>query len=143
MKSKKNSIFVQIASYRDNQLIHTLHDMISNADHPENLKICIAWQHSQDDVWDNLDEYKDDPRFIILDIKHEDSKGVCWARNLTQQNYGNEEYTLQIDSHHRFVKNWDTECIKMLDQLKKKGHKKPLITSYIPSFNPEIGRAHV
>jgi len=133
---KKNSIYVQIASYRDNQLIHTLRDMIANAEHPENLKICIAWQHSLEDVWDNLDEYKNDPRFIILDIKHTDSRGVCWARNLTQQSYGGEDWTFQIDSHHRFVKNWDTECINILEQLKQKGHKKPLITSYIPSFNP-------
>ena len=39
------SIFVQIASYRDPQLVPTIKDLISNAKHPENLKICIAHQH--------------------------------------------------------------------------------------------------
>ncbi len=39
--------------------------------------------------------------------------------------------------HHRFAKNWDVECIKMVEQLQAKGHNKPLLTSYIPSFNPE------
>jgi hypothetical protein len=133
----KNSIFVQIAAYRDNQLVPTLKDMIENAEHPENLKICICWQHSKDDVWDNLDEFKNDDRFIILDTNYKNSLGVCWARNAVQQKYNGEEYTLQIDSHHRFVKNWDTECIAMIDQLKEKGHKKPLLTSYVPSYDPE------
>ena len=133
----KNSIFVQIAAYRDNQLVPTLKDMIEKAENPQNLKICICWQHSKDDRWDNLDEFKKDDRFIILDINYKDSLGVCWARNAVQQKYNGEDYTLQIDSHHRFVENWDTECIKMLDQLKDKGHKKPLLTSYVPSYDPD------
>ena len=69
-KEKKidNTIFVQIASYRDPQLLPTLRDMINNADHPENLRIGICWQHSPEDSWDNLDEFKNDSRFRIIDI---------------------------------------------------------------------------
>jgi glycosyltransferase involved in cell wall biosynthesis len=139
IKSKKNenTIFVQIAAYRDNQLVPTLKDMLSNARYPENLRICICWQHSKEDDWDNLDEFKNDPRFNILDINYKESKGVCWARNLVQQQYNGEKYTLQLDSHHRFIKDWDVELLGMMDQLYKKGHKKPLLTAYIPSFNPE------
>jgi hypothetical protein len=54
-----------------------------------------------------------------------------------QQLYNNEKYTMQLDSHHRFVKSWDTELINMLKGLQDKGHKKPLITAYIPSFDPD------
>jgi hypothetical protein len=136
-KDKKNTIFVQIASYRDPQLLPTLKDMLSNAEHPENLRIAICWQHSDKDEWDTLDEYKNDSRFRIIDINYSESKGVCWARNSVQQLYQGEKYTLQLDSHHRFVKNWDTELIDMLKGLQKNGHKKPLITSYIPSFDPD------
>jgi hypothetical protein len=132
-----NKIFIQIASYRDPQLVPTIKDCIKNAKYPENLVFSIAWQHSVNDVWDNLDEFKDDSRFKIIDINHLDSKGACWARNTLQQNYDGEEYTLQIDSHHRFVENWDEECINMVKQLQEKGHKKPLLTSYVSSFNPE------
>ena len=138
MEEKKNGkIFVQIAAYRDNQLLPTLRDMIANASEPESLRICICWQHSKDDEWDNLDEFKDDPKFIIIDFDHKDSKGVCWARNTVQQRYDGEEYTLQLDSHHRFIKDWDGILKGMMTQLKDKGHKKPLLTAYIPSFNPE------
>ena len=136
-EEKTNTIFIQIASYRDPQLIPTLKNMISNSKHPENLRIGIAWQHSSEDVWDNLEEFKPDNRFRILDIDHKESQGVCWARNRVQQLYDNEKYTLQLDSHHRFTKDWDDKLIKMLQDLQSDGYKKPLITAYIPSFDPD------
>ena len=130
-------IFVQIASYRDPQLVSTLKDMIANAKRPKNLRFGIARQFNPEDKFDDLTEYKNDKRFRILDIPFEESKGVCWARNLTQQVYEGEEYTMQIDSHMRFAPNWDDEMIKMVKQLQKKGHKKPLLTGYVSSFDPE------
>ena len=130
-------IFIQIASYRDPQLLPTLRDCISKSKYPENLVFSIAWQHSVDDEWDTLDEYVTDSRFKIIDIDYRDSKGACWARNKLQQNYIDEEYTLQLDSHHRFIENWDEELIGMFNQLKNKGIEKPLLTSYISSFDPE------
>jgi hypothetical protein len=129
-----NTIFVQIAAYRDPELKATLKDMFEKARYPDNLKVCIAWQHSPDE---KLDEYINDPRFIIIDIPHLESKGACWARSLIQQKYNGEKFTLQLDSHHRFVQDWDVECIQMLEGLQKDGFKKPLITSYIPSYDPQ------
>ena len=135
--AKNGKIFIQIASYRDPELINTLDDCIDKADKPEKLVFGICWQHSDEDERDNIDKYKDDKRFKIVDVNYKDSKGACWARNTLQQEYTNEEYTLQLDSHHRFIEGWDTELIKMLKGLQKKGHKKPLLTSYISSYNPE------
>jgi hypothetical protein len=130
-------IFIQIASYRDPQLLTTLNDCISKSKYPENLVFSIAWQHSVDDEWDTLGEYTNDSRFKIIDIDYRDSKGACWARNRLQQNYTDEQYTLQLDSHHRFIENWDEELIGMFNQLKDKGVEKPLLTSYISSYDPE------
>ena len=130
-------IFIQIASYRDPQLIPTLKDCIDKAKNPENLVFAIAWQHSKDDVWDDLSEYLNDERFKIIDIPYEQSKGACWARNQLQQTYTDEEYTLQLDSHHRFIENWDEELINMYEGLRDKGYDKPLLTSYISSYDPD------
>lgn len=134
---KKETIFIQIASYRDPELKATIKDCLEKAKYPENLVFCIAWQFSPEDEWDNLDEYREDPRFKIIEIYHKESKGACWARNKIQQCYNNETYTLQLDSHHRFVQDWDDVLIKMYKQLQKKGHNKPLLTGYIPSYNPQ------
>ena len=132
-----NTIFIQIASYRDPQLLLTIEDMLSKAKYPENLRIGICWQHSQNDKWPDIDKYKTDDRFRILDIPHKESKGVCWARNKVQQLYKDEKYTMQLDSHHRFVQDWDDILINMLEDLIKDGYAKPLLTSYIPSFDPD------
>jgi len=129
-------IFIQIASYRDPQLRHTLKSCIDNSKFPENLVFAIARQYHPADKFDDLSEYKNDTRFKIIDIPYEQSKGVCWARNSVQQLYDSEEYTLQIDSHMRFEKNWDFEMIEMIEDLKKRGYKKPLLTAYASSFNP-------
>jgi len=132
-----SKIFIQIASYRDPQLIPTIKSALENAEKPENLVFGICRQYHPEDGFDNLDEYKSDKRFRILDIPYLESKGVCWARNQVQQLYKKEKYTLQIDSHMRFEKSWDTEYIKMIKQLQKKGHKKPLLTGYVSSFDPD------
>jgi hypothetical protein len=39
-------IFIQIASYRDPQLIPTIKDCIEKAKNPKKLVFSIAWQHS-------------------------------------------------------------------------------------------------
>ena len=130
-------IFVQIASYRDPELIPTIKDMIENADKPKNLRLSIVRQFHPDDKFDDLSEYENDNRFRVVDIPHKEAKGVCWARHLTQEAYDGEEYTLQLDSHMRFEKGWDTLAIGMIKQLQKKGIKKPLLTGYVSSYNPE------
>ncbi len=129
-----DKIFVQIASYRDPELIPTIKDCISNAKYPERLTFGICWQHSEDDEWDNLDEFKDNSSFTILDVPWNGSKGLCWARHTIQKMWKGEKYTLQIDSHHRFIQDWDEEMINMMNLT---GSPKPIITSYAGMYKPE------
>lgn len=132
-----DKIFIQIAAYRDPELLPTVRDCIRKADNPENLVIAIAWQRSKEDEWDTLEEYVSDPRFKIIDIDYKEGLGTCWARHLLNEAYDGEKYTLQLDSHHRFVDGWDTKCKRMMDDLIKAGHPKPLLTAYVPSYDPE------
>ena len=129
-------IFVQIASYRDPQLVPTIKDCLQHAKHPENLIFGICNQYHPDDSF-NIDEFKNDDRFRVVDVLYSDSKGACWARHQLQQRYSGETYTLQIDSHMRFTPNWDNEMINMVKDLQNKGHKKPLLTGYVSSFDPD------
>jgi hypothetical protein len=131
----QNTIFVQIASYRDPELRNTLDDMFQMAKYPKNLRVCVAWQHGDDETSDMFNtDYKNN--LHILDIPYVESKGVCWARNQIQQHYNGEVYTLQLDSHHRFVEHWDAKLIKMLKSLQRKGYEKPLLTAYAPAYVP-------
>jgi hypothetical protein len=118
-------------------LIPTIKNCLLNAKNPESLVFGICRQYHIDDKFDDLSEYENDERFRIVDVPYLDAKGVCWARNTVQQLYDGEDYTLQIDSHMRFEKNWDETLINMVVDLQKKGHKKPLLTGYVSSYNPQ------
>jgi hypothetical protein len=133
-----NEIFISIPSFRDIELVPTLHSLIENCDQPENLKITIAWQHGDEDFEKGqLDEFNHNSyQFNIIDIPFLQSNGACWARSEIQQRYSGEQWHLQLDSHHRFVPHWDTLCKDMILSLKEKGYKKPLLTAYLPSFDP-------
>jgi len=123
-------IFVQIASYRDPELLPTIRDCINKAKHPENLTFGICWQR---DETESMEEFTNDERFKILDYHWSESKGLCWARSEIQKLWDGEEYTIQLDSHHRFLQDWDVELIEMMNIT---GSKKPIITSYAGMYRP-------
>jgi len=138
MGKNKETVFIQIASYRDPELVPTLTSLLENAKYPERLHICIAFQYSEDDAFTkDIEIFSEDKNITILRIPYKEAISACWARNKIQKEYKGETYTLQLDSHHRFVPNWDEECIKMFKDLQKKGYKKPLLTSYIPAYHPD------
>jgi len=133
-----SDIFIQIASYRDPQLGPTLRDAAARATDPRRLHFCIAWQHGPEETAEQqFGGLPEGVKLTILDIPHVESKGACWARHQIQQKYGGETYTMQLDSHHRFVDGWDDVCIDMLESLRDAGFAKPLLTAYLPSFDPE------
>jgi hypothetical protein len=127
-----NKIFVQIASYRDTELLPTLRDICSKSSGENELSFGIVWQ--KDDS-ESISEFESDSRVRIIDCKWQDSKGLGWARSLTQSLYKDEDFTLQLDSHHRFCKDWDKILINIYNDLKLQSDK-PLITSYAASYDP-------
>jgi hypothetical protein len=107
-ENEKPTIFVQIASYRDPELIFTLKSLFETAKHPERVFVGICNQIDLDSDKDFIAEpypYKNNVRELIVAAK--ESKGVCWARFEAQKFFNNEDYVLMIDSHMRFVKDWD------------------------------------
>lgn len=127
-------IFVSIASYRDPELLPTLRDLYDNAKNPNDIHIGLCWQR---DAKESLEEFEADTRLRVIDMPYQAARGACWARYAIQQLYDGEDYFMQLDSHHRFVEDWDEKCINMIEQLKAKGHAKPLLTGYISSFSPK------
>lgn len=127
-----NTIFVQIASYRDPELYQTITDCISKAKNKDLLRFSICWQ--KDDNDNSITEFKKDSRFSIIEVNYKDSKGACWARNLCQSKYNGEKFSLQIDSHHRFVKDWDE---KIIDCWEKLEDNMGILTGYPPNYFPD------
>lgn len=125
-----DKIFVQIASYRDPELLPTIRDCINKSKYPERLTFGICWQR---DETETMGEFFGDPNFKILDYHWSVSKGLCWARSEIQKLWNGEKYTLQLDSHHRFLENWDEELIEMMNLT---GSEKPIISTYAGMYRP-------
>lgn len=129
---KNNKIFVQIASYRDPQLVPTIEDMIAKAKNPENLVFGICWQYDESEP---VDMFDGNPQFRISKHHYSESQGLGWARHITNTLYDGEEFTLQIDSHHRFVQDWDAIVLEDYNQALQVSEK-PIITTYCTPFDP-------
>lgn len=131
-------IFIQIAAYRDPQLLPTLRNLDAMARWPDRLRFGICRQFHSRDPFNDLREYRADRRVSIIDVPSTESRGACWARHLTQRLFAGEEYTLQIDSHMRVAPHWDQALIEMLRRLQEGcGVPKPLLTAYLPMFDPK------
>lgn len=132
------TIFVQIASYRDKELPRTIENCLEQARHPERLIFGICWQYDEATMLD-LDQWIGDERFRIEAFHYRESRGCCWARHRINRLYRDETYTLQIDAHMRFAPHWDERCIDMLRAI---DHDKPVLTIYPPPYAIIGGREH-
>lgn len=139
-----SSIYIQIASYRDPDLVNTISDLVKNSSGKHKLRVGVIDQYCEEDNFYDIEKdfKKLKSKHSTLDyekINYRDTKGVCWVRHLLNKKYKREKYTLQLDSHHRFIKDWDLVLIKMLKDLEKEGYNKPLLTTYCPAFIQQTG----
>lgn len=126
-------IFVQIASYRDPQLIITIEDLLNKADRPEIFNFGICWQY---DDKENINIYDNNSKFRVKKYHFSESQGLGWARSVTNSLYDGEELVLQLDSHHRFLKGWDSLMLEDFNQARRMSFK-PILTTYLTPFQPE------
>ena len=130
-QSKDGTIFVSIASYRDNACKLTLKNLYETAKIPARVFVGICEQNNenqQEEFCGNIEEYKNNIRKIKLNYK--EAKGPMYARSLINTLYFDEDYFLMVDSHTTFIDNWDEGFIKQIKKLKENGYKKPIISGY-------------
>jgi hypothetical protein len=70
---------------------------------------------------------------LVLQDHFSLAKGPNWARAKIQKEFQNEEYYLQIDSHMRTIKNWDTILKHMIELVPEPA----VLTQYPPEFDSE------
>ena len=127
---KPDTIFVSIASYRDDVVLTTLKSMFENANNPKNVFAGICQQNKPEDQ-DAQVGNENNCNIRTIRIPNYEAQGPTYARYLCSTLWNGEEYFLQIDSHIKFVKDWDVKCIKMIKDIKEKGlSKKPILSHY-------------
>ena len=130
------TILVHLPAYREPELIPTIKSALENAEFPERVHFGICRQYNPEDGFDNLDEFKDDPRVKVKDIIYTEAQGLPYARAvINEELLTDEDFVCQLDSHHRFAEGWDSTLIGWYHDLKDEGHN-PLICGYLPYYDP-------
>jgi len=138
--SKEDTIFVQIASYRDSELQHTLQDLFAKAKKPENIFVGICHQYDMKEQSDkHLFEipFPRPNQLRIEEIDFRDAKGISFARNRAQKLWRGEKWSLQVDAHSRFKENWDEELVLAAHNLRGDGNI--VFSQCLPSYNIKTG----
>jgi len=133
--TKTPTIFVQIAAYRDEECLPTVADIFKKATHPDRITVGICWQYDKEtEAPFTYPERESQVRVLNVDIR--ETEGPCWARRQTQTLWQDEDYTLQLDSHMRFIPEWDRVLLVEIAQCPS---PKPVISclpaKYIPPDN--------
>jgi|TARA_R110002110_G_scaffold168174_3_gene369541 hypothetical protein len=140
MQMNKSTILILIPSYRDDDLVPTINDAIEKASNKDRLYFGICWQHSESE---SLNQFMNNERFKILSYHWSDAKGLGWARKKLECLYDDEDFILQLDSHHRFEKDWDKTLVKTWNDANKKTDYIPIITTYGTPYTIKDGKAEL
>lgn len=129
----RETIFVSVASYRDSECSATLRDLFAKADDPDRVFVGVCEQNSgaseEACVAGGL------PKNVRrVSIPHSEAKGPTYARYLCSTLFQGESWYVQIDSHTRFVKGWDTKAIA---SAKACPSEKPILTHYPRTFDDQ------
>ena len=128
-------IYVQIPAYRDPELLRTLQDLTATAADADRLRIAVAWQYGPDEL--HLESrLRSCGNVELIRVPASRSQGCNWSRNIMQDGWNGEEYTLLLDSHHRFAPGWDDQAISIFEGLRLSGVAKPILSGYLPPYDP-------
>ena len=111
-------IFISLACYRDPEIIPTVRDAYNKAKNKHLLIFGIYAQMGEEDEKIDLSFIENQEQIRLLIKDNTKARGPSYARYIIYNKlYKNELYYLQIDSHTRFIENWDIELITMLSKL--------------------------
>lgn len=125
-------IFVSFASYRDSQLIPSLHDFIQNESHYHQIVYGVCLQDTEESLYELQETFPKRQQVKIIYLHYTKAKGVCWARRLLQDAVTDEDYILQMDSHMRSIPNWD---VALIASYHATGVSKAILSSYPPHYD--------
>ena len=149
-RREDGSIFLSLASYRDENCFNTLNWAYGNASHPEQLFTGLVQQNcvqncrtgvlvggrmeqTEPDMDCHKEFCKANPSWCgnvrALLIDEDESLGPYAARFFASKLWYGETWYLQIDAHMTFLKNWDAISIQM---LKAAPTAKPVLSHYPP-----------
>jgi [Skp1-protein]-hydroxyproline N-acetylglucosaminyltransferase len=139
-RKNDNSIFLSVATYRDENCINTLNWAYEKAKYPSKLFVGIVQQncHSNckggesddgkvEDVDPDPDCYEafcEGPmntycnNVRVLDVDEPESMGPYAARYLASKLWYGEQWFMQIDAHMTFAQDWDARFVSSTEMMR-------------------------
>lgn len=123
------SIFVSIISYKDPELTRTIKNLLNNATKPQDIHFGIVSQdfkqkHPDLSFVNNLKYHK---------MLFTQAKGAGYARKIAMEMYDGQDYFLQLDSHMRFAKHWDSKLLAIHQEAQEIAGTEKVILSQFPA----------
>jgi len=145
MVNGEPTIFVGVASYRDEWCYKSITTGFERATHPERLSFGVVQQNKEQDVpclWTEkpceedpeqvICKYRDQIRLVEIDAN--DAKGPTFGRHHADKQYRGEYFALQVDAHMSFINGWDEVAIRQWENL----HNDYAILTTYPSDTKSI-----
>jgi hypothetical protein len=141
--NSRETIFVSIASYRDPECQRTVESIFARARYPDRIRVAIVDQRQQgsdDPICQAPSEtacHHDDSNELLckyarqidrIEYPSQSMAGPILARHIGHRMYRGEYFVLQVDSHVRFVADWDQDII---DQWRSTGNEMAVVTTYM------------
>jgi hypothetical protein len=142
----RETIFCSVASYRDPECTPTVEDLYARAKYPERIRVAILDQRVEGDAHcsqptepceTNPDQALCKYRHLI-DVYEMDARlavGPVFARHLGHRHYRGEYYSMQLDSHVRFIEHWDEDLV---GQWKSAKNEMAVLTTYLSDITNSI-----
>ena len=156
------SIFLSMATYRDENCFNTLFHAYEKAKNPEKLFVGLVQQNCHHDcksgVLANLSMVPVPPdddcyqlfcdtdlgkpicarqQIRVLNIDEPESLGPYAARYFTSKLWDGEPWFMQIDAHMTFAQHWDASSVAM---LQKAPSPKPILSHYPPGHTVDLDK---
>jgi glycosyltransferase involved in cell wall biosynthesis len=130
-------IFIAIASYRDPDLENTVKSCYDNAKNPQNLYFSIFSQ-AEPSEHANL-SFIPQNQITYIKTHWTESKGACWAKARANTSIIG-KYFLQVDSHSRFINEWDLALIGNYESASKFWGNRVILSTYPDPFEVIDGK---
>ncbi|XXQ35416.1 Glycosyltransferase 2-like domain-containing protein [Plasmodiophora brassicae] len=137
-----DTIFVSIATYRDDACPGTIQTMMTAASRPDRVFVGLVDQTNLDDPHtDDIQCHARLPddirkRVRLVRMRHVNARGPTHARHIASKLWDGERFFLMIDAHSTFRDGWDRILIDNIRQLPNPS--KAVISHYPPGDAGEL-----
>ena len=153
-----DSIFLSLATYRDENCPNTLSWAYGNATYPDRLFVGLVQQNCYRDCKSGIQKNgrtieippDDDCHQVFCDshpercsqirvmkLQEVESLGPYGARFISSKLYDGEQWFMQLDAHMTFLENWDDITLKSLHLAPS---NKPIIAHYPPGHTMDLSK---